>query len=49
MPVESKLLNQFQWSWYHSFKKKNCYIFEYESVTENQAFRFLGDTLYSLI
>ena len=59
MAIESKLLNQFQWYWYHSFRRQ-CFIwwnqnmlyifffiFEYKSY-ESRAFRFCWDTRYSL-
>ena len=51
--IESNLLNQFQWSWYHSFQKTMFYLikskyFEYQS-NKNRTFRFLGDTRYMAV
>ena len=55
MTIESKVLNQFQRSWYHSFleevflsdKMKILMIFKLESI-ENPRFCFFWDTRYSV-
>ena len=43
--IESKLLNEIQWSWYHSFEKK-CDFFRELQSAENPPFRFLGHPVY---
>ena len=49
MTIESKLLNQFQWSWYHSFQKTMFYlmkskyaIFSNIQVKKIERFKFFG-------
>ena len=51
MGIESKLLNQIQWYWYHSLLRKMLYLMmrkKYDTLrsqgTENQPLRFFGLT-----
>ena len=56
MGIESILLNQIQWFWYHSLLRKMLYfndVKEYDTFrsqgTEYPQFRFFGDTQYSAL
>ena len=53
MTIESKLLKQFQWSWYHSFQNTMFYLMKSKygiflniKVTKIERSAFLGDTWY---